>query len=61
MVIAAEMLIDRLMEAGAIEVSAIAIGAVGSVQFRRVLHSEIAQRSGSKGLWEVPPIAARRG
>jgi len=35
MIIAAEMLIDLLMEAGTTAVSAIAIGAIGWVLFRR--------------------------
>ena len=39
-VIAAEMLIDGLMEAGVTGVSAIAIGAVGWVQFRRISRSD---------------------
>ena len=47
MVIAAEVLIDGLMEAGVTGVSAIAIGAIGWVQFRRIWRSEIAQLSGS--------------
>ena len=43
MVIAAEVLIDALMEAGMIGVSAVAIGAVGWVQFRSIWRAEIAQ------------------
>ena len=37
LIIAAEMLIDLLMEAGTTPVSAIAIGGVGWVLFRRIL------------------------
>ena len=48
MVIAAEVLIDTLVEAGVTGVSTIAIGAIGWVQFRRIWRSEIAQLSGSK-------------
>ena len=43
-VIAAEALIDGLMEAGVTGASAIAIGAIGWVQLRRIWRSEIAQR-----------------
>jgi hypothetical protein len=57
-VIAAEVLIDGLMEAGVTGVSAIAIGAVGWVQFRRIWRSEIPQLYESKELCEAPPIAA---
>ena len=60
-VIAAEMLIDGLMEAGMTGVSAIAIGAVGWVQFRRIWRSEIAQRFGSREVSEAPPLAAPLG
>src|ERR1700747_2761337 len=60
-VIAAEVLIDGLVEAGVTGVSAIAIGAVGWVQFRRVWRSEIARLSESKELGEAPPIAAPPG
>jgi hypothetical protein len=61
MVIAAEVLIDALMEAGVMGVSAVAIGAVGWVQFRRIWRVEIAQLSGSKEVFEAPPIAAPPG
>jgi hypothetical protein len=60
-VIAAEVLIDGLMEAGVTGVSAIAIGAIGWVQFRRIWRSEIAPLSGSKEVCEAPPIAAPAG
>jgi ABC-type dipeptide/oligopeptide/nickel transport system permease subunit len=60
-VIAAEMLIDGLMEAGVTGVSAIAICAVGWVQFRRIWRSEIAQLFGSKELCEAPLIATPPG
>ena len=40
MVIGAEVLIDGLMEAGVTAVSAIAIGAVGWVQFLRIWRSD---------------------
>ena len=61
MVIAAEVLIDALMEADVTGVSAIAIGALGWVQFRRIWRSEIAQLSGSKEVCEASPIAAPSG
>jgi ABC-type dipeptide/oligopeptide/nickel transport system permease subunit len=60
-VIAAEMLIDGMVEAGVTGVSAIAIGAVGWVQFRRIWRSETAQLSGSKEVCEAPLIAAPQG
>jgi ABC-type dipeptide/oligopeptide/nickel transport system permease subunit len=60
-VMAAEVLIDGLMEGGVTRVSAIAIGAIGWVQFRRIWRSEIAQLSGSKEVSEAPPIAAPPG
>lgn len=49
LVITAEMAVDALMEAGVTGVSAITIGAVGSVQFRRILHSEGAAALGVEG------------
>jgi hypothetical protein len=49
------------MEAGVTGMSAIAIGAIGWVQFRRIWRSEIAQLSGSKEVFEAPPIAAPPG
>ena len=61
MVIAAEMLIDGLMEAEAIEVSAIAIGAVGWVLRCRILRSEIAQQSGSDEVCAAPLVGAPPG
>jgi hypothetical protein len=45
MVIALEVVIDGLMEAGVTGVSAITIGAVGCALFRRILPSETAQPS----------------
>jgi hypothetical protein len=61
MVLAAEMAVDGLMEAGVIEVCAVAIGAVGCVLFRRILRAEIARQSGSTELCEALPIAAPPG
>ena len=61
MVIALEVLIDGVMGAGVTGVFAFAIGAVGSVQFRRIWRSEIAQRSGSAERYEAPPIATLAG
>ena len=61
MVIAAEVLIDAMMEAGVIGVSAVAIGAVGWMQFRRIWRVEIAQLSGQKEVCEASPIAAPPG
>jgi hypothetical protein len=60
-IIAAEVLIDGMVEVGVTGVSAIAIGAVGWVQFRRIWRSEITQVSGSKELCEAPLIAAPPG
>jgi len=60
-VIAAEMLIDGLMETGVTGVFAIAIGSVGWVQFRRIWRSEMVQLSGSKEVCEAPPIAGPPG
>jgi hypothetical protein len=60
-VIAAEVLIDGLMEAGMTGVSAIVIGAVGWVQFRRIWRSEIARLSESTEPCEAPPITAPPG
>jgi hypothetical protein len=61
MVMAAEMAVDGLMEAGVTEMCAIAIGVVGCMLFRRILGSEIARQPGSKELYEAPPIAAPPG
>jgi hypothetical protein len=61
MVMAAEIAVDGLMEAGVIGVSATAIGAVGCVLFRRILRSEALRQSGSTGVCEAPPIAAPPG
>jgi hypothetical protein len=61
MVIAAEVLIDGLMEAGVTGMSAIAIGAIGWVQFRRIWRSEVVGLSGSKEVCEAPPVAAPPG
>ena len=61
MFVTAEVLIDGLMEAGVTAVSAIAIGAVGCVQFRRILRSEIALQSGSDELCDAPLIAVPPG
>jgi hypothetical protein len=61
MVMAAEMAVDGLMEMGVTEASAIAIGVVGCVLFRRILRSETAQLSGSKEVCEALPIAAPPG
>jgi hypothetical protein len=60
-VIAAEMLIDGLMETGVTVVSAITISAIGWVQFRRIWRSEVARLSESKELGEAPPIVAPLG
>ena len=60
-VIAAEVLIDMLMEAGVTGVSAVTIGVVGCVLFRRILRSEITQLSEAKELCEASPIAAPPG
>jgi ABC-type dipeptide/oligopeptide/nickel transport system permease subunit len=60
-VIAGEMLIDGLMEAGVTGVLAIAIGSVGWVQFRRIWRSEMVQLSESEELCEAPPIASPPG
>ena len=59
MLFAAEVLIDALMEAGVTGVSAIAICAVGWVQFRRILRSETTRAIAVEG--EAPPIAAPPG
>jgi hypothetical protein len=61
MIIAAEMAVDGLMEAGVAEVCAIAIGVVGCVLFHRILRSEIAQLSEAKEVCGAPPIAAPPG
>jgi hypothetical protein len=61
MVIAAEVLIDGLMEAGVTGMSAIAIGAIGWVQFRRIWRSEVVGLSRSKEVCEAPPVAAPPG
>ena len=61
MVIALEVLIDGLMKAGVFGVSAVAIGAVGRVQFRRILRSETARESGSTELLRTPPVGAPPG
>jgi len=61
MFVAAEVLIDGLMEAGVTAVSAVAIGAVGCVLFRRILRAELARQSGSTELCEALPIAAPPG
>jgi nitrate reductase gamma subunit len=60
-VIAAEIAVDGLMEAGATGVCAIAIGAVGCVLFRRILRSEIARQSASDEVCAAPPVAAPPG
>lgn len=52
MIMATEVLIDGVMAAGMTAVSAVAIGAVGWVLFRRTCRSEIARQSGSKELCE---------
>ena len=61
MILTAEVLIDALMEAGVIGVSAIVIGGIGWVLFRRIWRSEMAQLSGSKEVCEASPIAAPPG
>jgi hypothetical protein len=61
MVIVAEVVIDGLMEAGMTGVSAVAIGAVGCMLFRRILRSETARQSGATEPCEAPPIAAPPG
>ena len=48
-IIAADVLVDGMVEAGVTGVSAIAIGAVGWVQFHRIWRSETAQLSGVEG------------
>jgi hypothetical protein len=55
------VLIDMLMEAGVIGASAITIGVVGCVLFRRILRSEIAQLFEAKELCEASRIAAPPG
>jgi nitrate reductase gamma subunit len=60
-VIAAEVLIDMLMEAGVTGVCAVTIGVVGCVLFRRILRSETARQSGAKEVCEAPPIAVPPG
>jgi hypothetical protein len=49
------------MEAGVTGMSAIAIGAIGWVQFRRIWRSEVVGLSGSKEVCEAPPVAAPPG
>ena len=61
MVMAAEVVIDGLMEAGMTGVSAFVIGAIGCVLFRRILCSETARQSGSDEVCEASPIAAPPG
>jgi len=51
-VLAAEVVIDGLMEAGMTGVSAIAIGVVGCMLVRRILRPETARQSGSTGVSE---------
>jgi hypothetical protein len=61
MVIAAEVLIDGLMEAGVTGMSAIAIGAIGWVQFRRIWRSEVVGYLGRRRCARHPPSPLRRG
>jgi len=48
-VMAAEIAVDGLVEAGMTGVSAFVIGAIGCVLFRRILRSETARQSGVDG------------
>jgi hypothetical protein len=58
-VIAAEMQIDLLMEAGTAADCAVAAGAIGSVLFRKLApHREVATQSGREQRSDEPALAA---